>query len=49
MKLQALFSSTLAEDSHEISSLIFSEKMKMYFKNVICGSRDLRFQIYFEK
>ena len=36
----------LAEDSHEISSLIFSEKQWKKIMNVVCCSRDWRFKGY---
>ena len=32
------------EDSHKTSSLIFSEKNKKIFMNVVCCSCDLRFK-----
>ena len=37
----------LAEDSHEISSLIFSEKKnnEKIFENVVCCSRDWRLRV----
>ena len=35
-----------AEDSHEISSLIFSGNNKKVFMNVVCCSRDWRCKVY---
>ena len=36
----------LAEDSHEISSLIFSENNEKVFMTAVCCSRDWRFKGY---